>query len=182
MTPAAVGVAATNAISGVIGMMVISEGTSSHTFSAKEVTEVTVPERSHPEKTVLVAPVQVAEPAYVDPIEVMFVAKQLDVMLVTVLMFEHSVVALVVVIPVTSQPENVVALLVHSVRVSLPEPVRMVHSFVTWLAVWVSHPELNDVIVEGCIEHPSRGEPVAVDVQLVEVIPLLAVMTMQCAV
>lgn len=108
-------------------MIVISEGTCSHTFSAKEVTDVTVPERSQPEKTVLVAPVQVPEPGKVDPMEVMLVAKQLEVMFVTVLLLEHSVVALVVVMPVTSQPENVVAILVHSVRVSLPEPVRKVH-------------------------------------------------------
>lgn len=32
------------------------------------------------------------------------------------------------------------------------------------------------------MEQPSRGEPVAVDVQLVDVMPLLAVIIMQCAV
>lgn len=102
----------------------------------------------------LVAAVQVPEPGNVEPMDVMFVAKQLEVILVTVLLLEHSVTALVVVIPVTSHPENVVALLVHSVRVSLPAPVRTVQSFVTWLAVWVEQPDVKDVIVEGWIEHP----------------------------
>lgn len=137
------------------------------------------PERSQPEKTVLVAAVQVPVPGKVEPIEVLLVAKQLDVMFVTVLILEHCVVALVVVVPVTWHPENVLAMLVHSVRVSSPDPVSTVHSLVTWLVVCVSHPAVKNVMVDGRIEHPSRREPVTVDVQLVEVMPLLEVMTMQ---
>lgn len=99
--------------------------------------------------------------------------------LVTVLLFEQWVTALVVVMPVTSQPEIVVALLVHSVRVSVPDPVRMVQSFVTWLAVWVLQPEVIDVIVDGWMEQPFRGEPVAVKAQLVAVFPSVAVEMVQ---
>lgn len=121
-------------------------------------------------------------PVKVEPIEVMLVAMQLIVTLVTVLLFEHSVVVLVVVRPVTSQPEMVVALLLHVMLESVPDPVRTVQSPVTWLAVRVSQPDLNVVVVEGWIEHPFRGESVAVEVQLVDVLPLLAVEVTQYAV
>lgn len=57
----------------------------------------------------------------------------------------------------------------------LEAPVRTVHSLLTWLAVCVSHPDVNDVMVEGSIEHPRRGEPVTVEVQLVDVCPSLTV-------
>lgn len=103
-------------------------------------TELVVPERSQPESTVLVVLVQVPETGYVDPMDVIFVAKQSIETSVTVLLLEHTVVELVVVRPVTSQPEIAVAWLVHVVLVALPAPVRMVQSLATWLAVIVSQP------------------------------------------
>jgi hypothetical protein len=114
--------------------------------------------------------------------DVIFVAKQSIVTSVTVLLLEHTVVELVVVRPVTSQPEIAVAWLVHVVLVALPAPVRMVQSLATWLAVIVSQPEVNEVIVEGWIEQPFRAEPVAVDVQVLVVLPSLAVEDMQYSV